>query len=151
MGPANSKFSHVRFARPAQPIDATQALNLSAGVSNCKVSCGRSGRSPPAVPHLDVKSSQRPVGRGAWCHFRKPSADTVSSLRGVKRLCVVLGASAATDNCAVEPPLANSKTASTKRPPTEVASNGCRSNLANYGDMPSTIKSLRVAYFSPMA
>jgi hypothetical protein len=27
---------------PAQLIDATQALNLSAGVSNCKVSRGRS-------------------------------------------------------------------------------------------------------------
>ena len=27
---------------PAQPIDATQALNLSAGVSNCKVFRGRS-------------------------------------------------------------------------------------------------------------
>ena len=27
---------------PAQPFDATQALNLSAGVSNCKVSRGRS-------------------------------------------------------------------------------------------------------------
>jgi 1-acyl-sn-glycerol-3-phosphate acyltransferase len=27
---------------PAQPVDATQALNLSAGVSNCKVSRGRS-------------------------------------------------------------------------------------------------------------
>jgi hypothetical protein len=26
----------------AQPVDATQALNLSAGVSNCKVSRGRS-------------------------------------------------------------------------------------------------------------
>ena len=26
----------------AQPIDATQALNLSAGVSNCKVSRGHS-------------------------------------------------------------------------------------------------------------
>ncbi len=25
---------------PAQPVDATQALNLSAGVSNCKVSRG---------------------------------------------------------------------------------------------------------------
>ncbi len=30
------------FERPAQPVDATQALNLSAGVSNCKVSRGRS-------------------------------------------------------------------------------------------------------------
>jgi len=27
---------------PAQPVAATQALNLSAGVSNCKVSRGRS-------------------------------------------------------------------------------------------------------------
>src|SRR5258707_2342977 len=33
---------HVRFVQPAQPVDATQALNLSAGVSNCKVSRGRS-------------------------------------------------------------------------------------------------------------
>src|ERR1700680_250179 len=33
-------FSAV--ALPAQPVDATQALNLSAGVSNCKVSRGRS-------------------------------------------------------------------------------------------------------------
>ena len=30
------------FWVPAQPVDATQALNLSAGVSNCKVSRGRS-------------------------------------------------------------------------------------------------------------
>src|SRR6476660_4393878 len=30
------------FGVPAQPVDATQALNLSAGVSNCKVSRGRS-------------------------------------------------------------------------------------------------------------
>jgi hypothetical protein len=30
------------FGRPAQSVDATQALNLSAGVSNCKVSRGRS-------------------------------------------------------------------------------------------------------------
>jgi hypothetical protein len=28
---------NVRFGLPAQPVDATQALNLSAGVSNCKV------------------------------------------------------------------------------------------------------------------
>src|SRR5450631_2366873 len=33
---------YVRYCLPAQPIDATQALNLSAGVSNCKVSRGRS-------------------------------------------------------------------------------------------------------------
>ena len=30
------------FPLPAQPVDATQALNFSAGVSNCKVSRGRS-------------------------------------------------------------------------------------------------------------
>jgi hypothetical protein len=31
-----------QYRLPAQPVDATQALNLSAGVSNCKVSRGRS-------------------------------------------------------------------------------------------------------------
>jgi hypothetical protein len=41
-GRAASNSGHVRYARPAQPVDATQALNLSAGVSNCKVSRGRS-------------------------------------------------------------------------------------------------------------
>src|SRR5258706_2809577 len=33
---------HVRFVQPAQPVDATHALNLSAAASNCKVSRGRS-------------------------------------------------------------------------------------------------------------
>jgi hypothetical protein len=37
-----TSVQHVRFGLPAQPVDATQALNLSAGVSNCKVSRGRS-------------------------------------------------------------------------------------------------------------
>jgi hypothetical protein len=37
-GRANDVCSRV----PAQPVDATQALNLSAGVSKCKVSGGRS-------------------------------------------------------------------------------------------------------------
>ena len=32
------------FDLPAQPVDATHALNLSAGVSNCKVSRGLAGR-----------------------------------------------------------------------------------------------------------
>src|ERR1700722_16932538 len=31
---------NVRSWQPAQPVDATQALNLSAGVSNCMVSRG---------------------------------------------------------------------------------------------------------------
>jgi hypothetical protein len=34
--------ANVRSSRPAQPIDAIQALNLSAGVSNFNVSRGRS-------------------------------------------------------------------------------------------------------------
>ena len=39
-----SRHRNILFASglPAQPIDATQVLNLSAGVSNCKVSRGRS-------------------------------------------------------------------------------------------------------------
>jgi hypothetical protein len=91
MGPANSKFSHVRFARPAQPIDATQALNLSAGVSNCKVSCGRWQIAPGrAAPGREVLAAAcRKVAR---CHFKRPSADIVLPLRGVNRLhlCTLL-------------------------------------------------------------
>jgi hypothetical protein len=37
-----SQGKMVFFQVQAQPVDATQALNLSAGVSNCKVSRGRS-------------------------------------------------------------------------------------------------------------
>jgi hypothetical protein len=36
------RSAHACAAMPAQSVDATQALNLSAGVSNCKVSRGRS-------------------------------------------------------------------------------------------------------------
>jgi len=47
---ANRTSSDVRYpvadGVPAQPVDATQALNLSAGVSNCKVSRGRSIEQP---------------------------------------------------------------------------------------------------------
>src|ERR1700730_4463557 len=32
------RHANVQSRVPAQPVDATQALNLSAGVSNCKVS-----------------------------------------------------------------------------------------------------------------
>jgi len=35
-------LARVRIALPAQPVDATQALNLSAGVSNAMVLRGRS-------------------------------------------------------------------------------------------------------------
>jgi hypothetical protein len=41
-GDIHHEVRHVRLVLPAQPVDATQALNLSAGVSNCKVSRGRS-------------------------------------------------------------------------------------------------------------
>ena len=36
------EFCNVQFYLSAQPVDATQALNLSAGVSNVKVLRGRS-------------------------------------------------------------------------------------------------------------
>ena len=42
----------IRYGLPAQPIDATQALNLSAGVSNCKVSRGRKMKNPGIAPGL---------------------------------------------------------------------------------------------------
>ena len=38
----SDRSGYVRFALLAQPVDATQALNLSAGVSNSKVLRGRS-------------------------------------------------------------------------------------------------------------
>ena len=38
----NIEFVNVRSLLSAQPVDATQALNLSAGVSNVKVLRGRS-------------------------------------------------------------------------------------------------------------
>jgi hypothetical protein len=40
-GPSHQRWVSANGV-PAQPVDATQALNLSAGVSNCKVSRGRS-------------------------------------------------------------------------------------------------------------
>jgi hypothetical protein len=43
-GKAQCEQMFSAFPLPAQPVDATQALNLSAGVSNCKVSRGLGGR-----------------------------------------------------------------------------------------------------------
>jgi hypothetical protein len=40
--PMTGQLAFSEIPLPAQPVDATQALNLSAGVSNCKVSRGRS-------------------------------------------------------------------------------------------------------------
>jgi ribosomal protein L13E len=52
LGEQEAKWDHAHVevgpigersvSRPTQPVDATQTLNLSAGVSNCKVSRGRS-------------------------------------------------------------------------------------------------------------
>jgi hypothetical protein len=38
----NRRNQNGKWHLPAQPVDATHALNLSAGVSNCEVSHGRS-------------------------------------------------------------------------------------------------------------
>jgi len=56
-----SALSHSRsdLPLPAQPVDATQALNLSAGVSNCKVSRGRSFRGP--VDFSEVRARRDPT------------------------------------------------------------------------------------------
>ena len=61
-----------RFALPAQPVAATQALNLSAGVSNCKVSRGRSfirrmqgSRGSPLCDPLSL-AGQRPFGSSSF-------------------------------------------------------------------------------------
>jgi len=52
---------------PAQPVNATQALNLSAGVSNCKVSRGRSWA---AIRARNLPISRRALWRscpdGRW-------------------------------------------------------------------------------------
>ena len=42
LSPVPGKPGVFGYGLPAQLVDATQALNLSAGVSNCKVSRGRS-------------------------------------------------------------------------------------------------------------
>ena len=61
---------------PAQPVDATQALNLSAGVSNCKVSRGRSfswratcsdGLASAPTSRCPLEST---VSAGHWCLVR---------------------------------------------------------------------------------
>jgi hypothetical protein len=46
----------VRFALPAQPVDATQALNLSAGVSNCKMNQWNAVVLRKPCAHLAVES-----------------------------------------------------------------------------------------------
>jgi hypothetical protein len=47
---------------PAQPVDATQALNLSAGVSNCKVSRGRSFTAARTTSRSTATAGQTTLG-----------------------------------------------------------------------------------------
>src|SRR5216684_7597561 len=55
---------------PAQPVDATQALNLSAGVSNCKVSRGRSFSWRATLFRLACECTDKSVPLGKYCLSR---------------------------------------------------------------------------------
>src|SRR5476651_667565 len=61
---------HVRFVLPAQPVDATQALNLSAGVSNCKVSRGRSFSWRATLFKWACECTDKSVPLGKYCLSR---------------------------------------------------------------------------------
>src|SRR5205809_4715751 len=64
---------------PAQPVDATQALNLSAGVSNCKVSRGRSFEMTTLFGHA------LPLGRISGGDASNASALTAASSSAIRR------------------------------------------------------------------
>jgi len=55
---------------PAQPVDATQALNLSAGVSNCKVSRGRSFSCRATLFRWTCECTDKSVPLGKYCLSR---------------------------------------------------------------------------------
>src|ERR1700676_72711 len=55
---------------PAQPVDATQALNLSAGVSNCKVSRGRSFSGRATLFRWAWECTDKSVPFGKYCLSR---------------------------------------------------------------------------------
>src|ERR1700688_4258861 len=55
---------------PAQPVDATQALNLSAGVSNCKVSRGRSFSCRATLFRWACEWTDKSVPLGKYCLSR---------------------------------------------------------------------------------
>src|ERR1700686_1443926 len=54
----------------AQPVDATQALNLSAGVSNCKVSRGRSLSCLATLFRCACECPDKSVPFGKYCLSR---------------------------------------------------------------------------------
>jgi hypothetical protein len=75
------KSAYVRDALPAQPVDATQVLNLSAGVSNPKV----------FRPKADVKSEQWNLSRRADSVEKVRSCEEPHFFRGagalMEKLC----------------------------------------------------------------
>jgi len=79
---ANRTSSDVRYpvadGVPAQPVDATQALNLSAGVSNCNVSRGRD--------YIPISMPQR---RWAWTCRRTILAFADEVIEWARRLLVL--------------------------------------------------------------
>src|ERR1019366_3068952 len=60
----------VRYWVPAQPVDATQALNLSAGVSNCKVLRGRSLSCRATFFRWVCEYTDKSVPLGKYCLSR---------------------------------------------------------------------------------
>src|ERR1700692_2058499 len=54
----------------AQPVDATQALNLSGGVSNCKVSRGRSFSGRATLFRWACECTDKSVPFGKYCLSR---------------------------------------------------------------------------------
>jgi hypothetical protein len=59
------------FGLPAQPVDATQALNLSAGVSNCKVWRGRSFSWRATMFRWACECTDKSVPFGKYCLSRQ--------------------------------------------------------------------------------
>src|SRR6266436_9570033 len=67
---AAGMLTDVRFRVPAQPVDATQALNLSAGVSNPKVSRGRSLSCRATLFRWVCEYTDKSVPFGKYCLSR---------------------------------------------------------------------------------
>ena len=61
---------HVAFVLPSQPVDATQALNRSAGVSNSSVLRGRSLSSRATLFRCACECTDKSVPFGKYCRSR---------------------------------------------------------------------------------
>src|SRR6266478_3555435 len=66
-GKAQCEHMTSALPLPAQPVDATQALNLSAGVSNCKVSRGRSFSWRATLFKWACECTDKSVPLGKYC------------------------------------------------------------------------------------